>query len=362
MKIYLVGGAVRDKLLGIDSVDRDWVVIGADFATMLKQGYKQVGKDFPVFLHPKTHEEYALARTEVKVDKGYHGFKFDFNPEVSLEEDLIRRDLTINAIAYDVDNKKYIDPYHGIEDLNNRLLRHVSVAFIEDPLRILRVARFYCQLHDFNFVVADETKQLLTSMCRTGALKELSSDRVWLETCKVLSLKHSRKYFELLAEIQGLDYWYDFIEANELNWLDETKNATSYEVKLMCLFYKFPSRENLENLAKKFNISNDLKYVIQHVMDYKLLNNLESNSNANILSILSIKKRSSRVWSWLVELTTILYRNIDSKIKVIEDFADKINNVKAQDVMSGDIKPNKQIGDLILQRKNLLLNEMLSKI
>lgn len=141
MKTYLVGGAVRDKLLGLKVTDRDWVVVGADINTMLNAGYQQVGADFPVFLHPKTHEEYALARTERKSGQGYTGFVCDFTPDVTLEEDLLRRDLTINAIAQAEDGT-LVDPYGGQQDLEARLLRHVSPAFVEDPLRVLRVARF----------------------------------------------------------------------------------------------------------------------------------------------------------------------------------------------------------------------------
>ena len=159
MEYYLVGGAVRDELLGIEVKDKDYVVVGATPSQMLAQGFRQVGKDFPVFLHPKTHEEYALARAERKIGKGYNGFSFDFNPNISLEDDLKRRDLTINAIAKDADGN-FIDPYNGISDLKNRYLRHVSDSFVEDPLRVLRCARFAAKLHHFGFHLHKPLRQV----------------------------------------------------------------------------------------------------------------------------------------------------------------------------------------------------------
>lgn len=163
MKIYLVGGAVRDQLLNLPVKDRDWVVVGATPETLLQQGYQQVGKDFPVFLHPDTHEEYALARTERKSGSGYTGFTCYAAPDVTLEDDLQRRDLTINAIAYSAKGE-YIDPYHGIDDIHAKLLRHVSDAFSEDPLRVLRVARFAARFAPLGFTIAPETMSLMKEM------------------------------------------------------------------------------------------------------------------------------------------------------------------------------------------------------
>ena len=180
MQVYLVGGAVRDKLLGIPVKERDWVVVGARDKTLLDQGYRQVGKDFPVFLHPQTHEEYALARKETKTGRGYKGFSFEASETVSLEEDLLRRDLTINAIAQDRDGQ-LIDPYGGRQDLEDRLLRHVSPAFSEDPLRVLRVARFAARFAKLGFRIADETLALMQHMVQEGELEHLVSERVWRE-------------------------------------------------------------------------------------------------------------------------------------------------------------------------------------
>ena len=181
IKTYLVGGAVRDRLLGLAVKDRDWLVVHATPEWLLKQGYIQVGKDFPVFLHPQTKEEYALARTERKNGRGYTGFYCDFSPDITLEQDLKRRDLTINAIAQDIDGNLY-DPYHGIQDLKQRKLRHISPAFSEDPLRILRVARFAARFYAFNFTIAPETVALMKSMVKQGELADLTVERIWLET------------------------------------------------------------------------------------------------------------------------------------------------------------------------------------
>ncbi len=185
MQVYLVGGAVRDKLLGLPIQEKDWVVVGATPAALLAQGYKQVGKDFPVFLHPETHEEYALARTERKTGKGYYGFECYAAPEVTLEEDLSRRDITINAIAESVTGE-IIDPFQGQQDLNNRVLRHVSSAFTEDPVRILRVARFAAKLAPFGFKVAEETLELMHSMVESGEVDMLVPERVWQELARAL--------------------------------------------------------------------------------------------------------------------------------------------------------------------------------
>ncbi|WP_028116040.1 multifunctional CCA addition/repair protein [Ferrimonas senticii] len=203
MKIYLVGGAVRDQLLGLPIKDRDHLVVGASVEQMLAQGYAQVGKSFPVFLHPQTKAEYALARTERKVGHGYGGFDFDAAPTVTLEQDLLRRDLTINAIAQD-DAGILHDPYGGQADLQARLLRHVSPAFAEDPLRVLRVARFAARFAHLGFSVAEETMALMTELSHSGELEHLSAERVWQETERALGERDPQVYFALLAQCGAL--------------------------------------------------------------------------------------------------------------------------------------------------------------
>lgn len=203
MKTYLVGGAVRDGLLNLPLKDKDWVVVGASPQQMLDAGYEQVGRDFPVFLHPSSHEEYALARTERRSGSGYTGFVCYAAPNVTLEEDLARRDLTINAIAQDADGNFY-DPYRGREDLKLRLLRHVSAAFNEDPLRVLRVARFAARFAHLNFRVADETMALMRAMAASGELAHLTAERVWKETESALLTRNPQVYFQVLRDCGAL--------------------------------------------------------------------------------------------------------------------------------------------------------------
>ncbi|WJM81251.1 multifunctional CCA addition/repair protein [Pectobacterium brasiliense] len=203
MKIYLVGGAVRDSLLGLPVTEKDWVVVGATPENLLAQGYQQVGKDFPVFLHPFSRDEYALARTERKSGKGYTGFVCHAAPDVTLEQDLLRRDLTINAIAR-TERGDLIDPYHGRRDLENRVLRHVSDAFSEDPLRVLRVARFAARFAHLGFQIAEETMALMQKMAHEGELAYLTPERVWKETEKALGTSSPDVYFQVLRDCGAL--------------------------------------------------------------------------------------------------------------------------------------------------------------
>lgn len=203
MKIYLVGGAVRDGLLGLPVKDRDWVVTGATPAQMLNAGYRQVGRDFPVFLHPDSGEEYALARTERKSGSGYTGFTCYAAPDVTLSDDLKRRDLTINAIAQDASGD-LIDPYHGQQDLQNRVLRHISPAFSEDPLRVLRVARFAARYAHLGFAIAPETEALMVQMAESGELDDLTPERVWKETENALAGANPEVFFQVLRDCGAL--------------------------------------------------------------------------------------------------------------------------------------------------------------
>ena len=203
MKSYLVGGAVRDGLLGLPIKDRDWVVVGATPQQMLNAGYQQVGRDFPVFLHPDSHEEYALARTERKSGSGYTGFTCYAAPDVTLEQDLLRRDLTVNAMAQDADGS-LIDPYGGHHDLQQRILRHVSPAFGEDPLRVLRVARFAARYAHLSFRIADETLALMREMTEAGELAHLTPERVWKETESALGTRNPQVFFQTLRDCGAL--------------------------------------------------------------------------------------------------------------------------------------------------------------
>lgn len=203
MEIYLVGGAVRDKLLGLPVKERDWVVLGETPESMVRQGFRPVGKDFPVFLHPQSHEEYALARTERKTAPGYKGFAIHASPDVSLEQDLIRRDLTVNAMAMTQEGL-LIDPYGGQLDLENRIFRHISPAFAEDPVRILRVARFAARYAHLGFTLAEETRILMQSMVTAGEVDHLVPERVWAELCKALGEKSPSAFFYTLKDCSAL--------------------------------------------------------------------------------------------------------------------------------------------------------------
>lgn len=211
MKIYLVGGAVRDALLHRPVHERDWVVVGARPEDLTSQGYRAVGKDFPVFLHPETQEEYALARTERKSGSGHTGFICDFSPDITLEDDLIRRDLTVNAMARDGDGT-IIDPYGGQQDLEARLLRHVSPAFREDPLRVFRVARFAARYAPLGFRIAGETLQLMQDMCTSGELDSLTPERVWKETERALGEDSPDVYIQALRDCGALALWFPEID------------------------------------------------------------------------------------------------------------------------------------------------------
>lgn len=203
LEIYCVGGAVRDELLGIPCKDRDWVVVGTSADNMAARGFRSVGRDFPVFLHPHTHEEYALARTERKSGRGYTGFVVHAAPTVTLEEDLARRDLTINAMAQGADGT-LIDPFGGCDDCRSGRLRHVGEAFIEDPLRILRAARFYARFRPRGFEVAESTLSLMKRMVAAGEVEALVAERVWAESERALSERDPAAFFELLARCGAL--------------------------------------------------------------------------------------------------------------------------------------------------------------
>lgn len=216
MQVYLVGGAVRDQLLGFPNKDKDFVVVGATVADMLDAGFQQVGADFPVFLHPISHEEYALARTERKQGRGYQGFSVHASPDVTLREDLKRRDLTVNAMAIEVKSLtddtpitgKVVDYYGGLDDIENKTLRHVSSAFSEDPLRVLRTARFYGRYYDLGFSIADETLLLMRQLVSSGELAHLSSERIWQESSRAMMQVSPQVYWQQLFEIGALTEYF----------------------------------------------------------------------------------------------------------------------------------------------------------
>ena len=290
MKIYLVGGAVRDKLLGIPVKDRDYLVVGSTPEEMVKLGYKPIGKDFPVFLHPETNEEYALARTEKKVGKGYHGFEFFASPAVTLEEDLMRRDITINAIAEDEDGNIY-DPYNGIKDIQNKVIRHVSDAFTEDPLRVFRVARFYARFEDFN--IHEDTEELMRKMVSSGEIGSLSIERILTEILKGLNERHADKMFLSFVDSGVLKLIFPDSQKNYnqifplLIGLRNTSNSISAESKLLMIlalpFFYYGEKANSINYLEYFKLSNHAKTIFKGI-EY------ESRNLENFVS-LSLKER-----------------------------------------------------------------------
>ena len=304
MKTYLVGGAVRDSLLNYPVIEKDWVVIGETPESMIRQGFRPVGKDFPVFLHPKTHDEYALARTERKTAPGYKGFAVHASPEVTLEQDLIRRDLTINALAMD-EQGNIIDPYNGKQDLDNRIFRHISPAFSEDPVRVLRIARFTARYSHLGFTIADETLQLMKQMVSNGETEYLVAERVWAELNKALSEKTPSAFFYTLKSCNALQSVFPEIDnlfgvpqpekhhpeidtgIHSLLSLDQASLLSNKtEVRLAALLHdlgkattdknKWPSHHGheqkglpiLEQFCSRLRIPNTLKSLSAHVMRY----------------------------------------------------------------------------------------------
>ena len=271
MQTYLVGGAIRDRLLGLPApYEKDWVVVNGTPDQLKSKGYKKVGKSFPVFIDPETGEEYALARRERKTSSGYHGFEFDAGPDISLEEDLSRRDLTINAIAEDEDGN-LIDPYGGRDDLNNRVLRHVSEAFREDPLRVLRIARFKAKLSQFDFIIADETINLVQNLVGSGELSELVPERSWLETEKVFKADNFNEYFITLINLNAFIQIYPDLKDLDSEFfsshliLESAKQDYSPEIRFASIFYSLLKRgekdikNRIEAMQENMRFANSYK-------------------------------------------------------------------------------------------------------
>ncbi len=248
MKTYLVGGAVRDKLLNRPVTERDWVVLGETPESMLQRGFRAVGKDFPVFLHPKTNEEYALARTERKTAKGYKGFSVNASPDVTLEQDLLRRDLTINAIAM-TEQGELIDPYGGQRDLELRLFRHVSPAFVEDPVRVLRLARFAARYAPLGFTIAPETHSLMCEMVELGEVDALVPERIWAEVVKALGETQPSAFFYTLKDCGALAKIFP-----ELNALFGVPQPKIYHPEIDCGIHSLMSLEHAALLSPRLEV------------------------------------------------------------------------------------------------------------
>lgn len=307
MQIFKVGGAVRDRLLGLSSHDNDWVVVGATAEDMTARGYIPVGKDFPVFLHPQSKEEYALARTERKSGHGYKGFQFYTDPSVTLEEDLQRRDLTINAMAED-EQGQLIDPYQGQADLQQRLLRHISPAFAEDPLRVLRVARFAARFHPLGFRVADETLTLMKEISASGELKHLTAERVWQELERALGEAAPEIFFQVLATTEALPHLFpEFVRLFKstddaaVHALRQTAdNGSEASVRLAVLCYFVDSQvHDLTDFLNRIKAPNAVKTLCQLVHQHadSLLNitDLDPQAQLQLYQQLDIQRRPERL-------------------------------------------------------------------
>ena len=309
MEIFLVGGAVRDKQLGLPITEKDWCVVGSFPEELLKAGFKSVGKDFPVFLHPKTKEEYALARIEKKTGPGYHGFTFKTSKNVTLKEDLKRRDLTINAMAIDKNNK-IIDPYNGLHDIQKKSLRHVSNAYKEDPVRVLRTAKFAARFHQYGFDVAPETMKLMSEMAANNEVDNLIRDRVWKETEQVLNSPDPYIYFNVLEKCNTLPRIFpELIGINELNKLkndeinlqflksssEKTNNSAINFSILVCSiaqpYKKNYTQDKHETLLKKFQQrlpipSNFIELATLLIKFHATFNNIQNLPAEDILILL----------------------------------------------------------------------------
>jgi len=330
MNIYLVGGAVRDQLLNLPIKEKDWVVVGETQRSMLAAGFKQVGKDFPVFLHPKTKEEYALARKERKIAQGYHGFEFDTTASVTLEEDLLRRDLTINAIAKSESNA-LIDPYDGISDLKNKILRHVSPAFVEDPVRILRVARFAARFPDFK--VAEETNILMKQMAQDGEVNALVSERVWKEFEKAMSEVAPWRFIEVLSDCDALPILFPIFHSKKIEVIDCLRKISERTIdafdRIVLVMQSTHSFEAVEHLYKQYRAPKPVFEITQLMMkyecDYETATKKSAKELLNLFIALDAFRREDRFKYWL-RLCEIITSNTQNSAYFLSAF-NEINKI-----------------------------------
>jgi tRNA nucleotidyltransferase (CCA-adding enzyme) len=365
MKIYLVGGAVRDKLLGMPIKERDYVVVGGTVPEMLALGYRQVGKEFPVFLHPKTGEEYALARKERKVKPGYTGFIFETSPDVSLEADLSRRDLTINAMAETL-NGELVDPYHGREDLNNKILRHISEAFLEDPVRILRVGRFLARYAHLGFDVAKETYTLMKKMVAKGEVDALIAERVWKELERALSEKNPEQFFAVLNECGALPILFPHLQMGGPGikaLVAATPLTESPMIRFAALLYAQPEinkqgidpKMAITELCNRYRVPNNYRELalltgpnFETVLSAK---ELSSNELLKLFTTLDIFRREKRFHDFLIAIAAIAAtKNIKFDQKWLAEAAKIAKSVNIQEIIV--TKPEgKELADKIKEKR-----------
>ena len=347
MEIYLVGGAIRDRLLGLPTpYEKDWVVVNGTPDELITQGFIKVGKSFPVFINPESGEEYALARTERKTGEGYHGFEFDAGPNVTLEEDLSRRDLTINAIAENQDGE-LIDPFNGQKDIANKTLRHVSYAFQEDPLRVLRIARFKAKLSPLDFVIAEETKTLINEIVDRGELSSLVPERTWLETEKVLKGVGFNEYFKTLIEFKALEDTYPDLTGLDVDFFSHpiiqkaAYEDHSKQFRFASIFYalikegKKNAKDKLESMQKNMRFANAYKDMPMLLINSVELiqSDLSKYSAEHLLTILE-KLDALRQPNNLEEILNLLMLDAD------ENFIQKKNLLQLSLGLVKNIKVN----------------------
>lgn len=366
MEIYLVGGAVRDKLLGLPVKDRDWVVVGATPEDMLSRGYKQVGADFPVFLHPGSKEEYALARTERKHGRGYHGFAVYSAPDVTLEEDLKRRDLTINAMALS-DDGIVVDPFSGQRDLENRLLRHVSEAFAEDPLRILRTARFAARFHHLGFQVAGDTMTLMTSMVSDGEVQHLVPERVWQEIQRALNENTPATFFEVLMETGALHALVPELADNDVAFaramasLRETAvQGLPTECRFAALFHSLPLAV-VSDRAAALKAPNDCRELARLVAESAPIIKEPSLTAERVLELFNHAdawRRPDR-FEWMLKTLACLQEGLAAdSCQQLQRALSGARSVEAQSLMARGYK-GKELGDAIGRERLSVIEQVL---
>ena len=385
MEVYIVGGAVRDRFLGLPIKEKDWCVVGSSPEEMKKRGFQSVGKDFPVFLHPETKEEYALARTERKIKPGYHGFDFNTSKNVTLLEDLKRRDLTINAMAID-SNDDLIDPYNGLDDINNKKLRHVSKAFDEDPVRVLRTAKFAARFHQLGFSVHADTQKIMKSISDNGELDHLVSDRVWKEMEQALSGNDPHVFFSTLQNCGALirlfpefyinkdakikhgfsalkkiaNHSYDPAVNFSIFIYDIERAKTSDDDEMQINFQK-----TLDSLKKRLPIPRRFSEVSNIFIKYKnILDQAESLEAKSILELLEDSDAFRRTERFNIVLDA--YSILDTKkknqnmFKKIAEIIVACNNVQTKKIINDETNPRK-IREKINQERIRLISREINK-
>lgn len=346
MKVYLVGGAVRNTLLSLPIEERDWVVVGSTPEEMLAQGFKPVGKDFPVFLHPETYEEYALARTERKTRKGYQGFQFNTDRSVTLEEDLKRRDLTINAIA-ESKTGELVDPFGGQKDIEKRVLRHVSSSFVEDPVRVLRVARFAARFHLLGFRVANETLVLMRQMVESGEVDALVKERVWQEFETALGESNPEQFILVLRQCDALAKIFPELDNNTTETLQQAVRQTedkivrfaalTFEIKNLAAFCR--------HICAPRAYADLAKLVTKHYSAYQQLKKADAKDIYELLEKLDTFRQPKRLEQFLQACIAIEGLDFSKKIKKAFVAA---NAVRASHVKNPHLS-GKELGEAIRQ-------------